>query len=125
METALSIALWGGLLFLMMRFGCGSHMFGHRHGHGQEGDGNDTAGKGAGCCGGDSKKKVATPPKHEALRWEAPESDTDPVCGKTVSPDTAKTSIHDGLVYYFCSPECRNIFETNPNPYLTEKQTAE
>ena len=33
METFLPILIWGGLLFLMMRFGCGAHMFGHGHGH--------------------------------------------------------------------------------------------
>jgi hypothetical protein len=26
------IVVWGGLFFLMMRFGCGSHIGGHRHG---------------------------------------------------------------------------------------------
>lgn len=32
METLLYFILWGGLLFLLMRFGCGAHMMGHGHG---------------------------------------------------------------------------------------------
>ena len=28
MDTLFSVLIWGGLFFLMMRFGCGSHMFG-------------------------------------------------------------------------------------------------
>ena len=37
--------------------------------------------------------------------------DTDPVCGKTVTTDRAKPSVYAGNVYYFCSHECREVFE--------------
>lgn len=42
----------------------------------------------------------------------------DPVCGKTVSTETAKPSVHDGHVYYFCSRDCRERFEAAPEQYL-------
>jgi hypothetical protein len=32
METLIYFALFAGLFFLMMRFGCGSHVMGHGHG---------------------------------------------------------------------------------------------
>ena len=44
METLLTLLVFGGLVFVMMRFGCGSHA-GKHAGHGA------SAHKG-GCCGG-------------------------------------------------------------------------
>jgi YHS domain-containing protein len=52
------------------------------------------------------------------LRWVPPVKDTDPVCGKTVRTDRAKPSVYAGNVYYFCSRECREVFEAAPNLYL-------
>jgi YHS domain-containing protein len=86
-------ALWAGLIFLMMRFGCGAHVMGH--GHGQ-----------------DSRQES------ERLRWVPPETDVDPVCGKTVHTDKAKSSVHEGSVLYFCSRECRERFEAAPHLYV-------
>ncbi len=44
---------------------------------------------------------------------------TDPVCGMTVDPAEAATSItHDGHTHYFCSKHCATTFATNPNAYL-------
>ncbi|MBI4182999.1 MAG: YHS domain-containing protein [Proteobacteria bacterium] len=102
MEQILSLALWGALLFVMMRFGCGAHLFGHRHGH----------------QGGKETEPAGTLETHgQGLRWVPPETDLDPVCGMTVRPETAKSSVHDGTVYYFCSPECRARFEADPGRY--------
>jgi YHS domain-containing protein len=50
-----------------------------------------------------------------------PQTDVDPVCGKTVHTDRAKPSVHDGTVYYFCSRECRERFEAAPQHYLGQK----
>lgn len=97
MEGFLYFALWGGLIFLMMRFGCGAHVSGH---------GRERPRKGGG----------AEP--HGEMRWEPPAKDADPVCGKTVSTEKAKSSVHDGQVYYFCSRECREVFEAAPDIYL-------
>jgi YHS domain-containing protein len=99
MEALLYFAFWGAIIFLMMRFGCGAHIMGHGRGHGRaqgrSGDGS-------------------TP----ELRWVPPAKDVDPVCGKTVTTDTAKPSVHAGNVYYFCSRECREVFEAAPDIYV-------
>ena len=42
----------------------------------------------------------------------------DPVCGALVRTDRAKPSLHDGRIYYFCSRDCREIFEAAPDLYL-------
>ena len=36
----------------------------------------------------------------------------DVICGKTIKTATAKSSVLNGFVYYFCSSECRAQFET-------------
>ncbi|TAM64232.1 MAG: YHS domain-containing protein [Rhodanobacter sp.] len=98
MESLLYFIFWGGLIFLLMRFGCGAHVMGH--GHGQPGEhGKDAL------------------PNAEPLRWVPPETDVDPVCGKTVHTDRAKSAVHEGTVYYFCSRECRELFEAAPQLY--------
>jgi len=99
MEALIYFLLWAGVIFLMMRFGCGAHIMGHGHGqHGSKSSGAE-AGRGD-------------------LRWIPPETDTDPVCGKKVRTDQAKPSVHDGTVYYFCSRECRERFEAAPDLYV-------
>ncbi len=105
METLLYIALWGALIFLMMRFGCGSHVMGHGHGrHGSSTDGGS---------------------KSTGARWVPPEKDTDPVCGMTVVTRDAKSTVFDGTVYYFCSPDCREKFEASPASYLAGRGHSE
>lgn len=42
----------------------------------------------------------------------------DPVCRELVSVDRARPSVHEGRVYYFCSRECREIFEAAPPLYI-------
>jgi len=116
MDTAVSLLLTGLFLFLMMRFGCGAHMFGaggHK-GHSQN--------HGGGCCGPDGGGDRREPGKQEQPRWTAPEKDTDPICGATVSPDKAKSTVYDGWVYYFCSHECREVFEVSPESHLGREQ---
>jgi YHS domain-containing protein len=98
MQTLLYIAIWGALIFLMMRFGCGSHVMGH--GHGRHGSSTEGASKSTG------------------VRWTPPEKDTDPVCGMAVSPKDSKSAVYDGTVYYFCSSNCRDKFEASPTSYL-------
>lgn len=122
MDTLIQVLLFGGLIFVMMRFGCGSHMFGG--GHGKGGHGKEKK-AGGGCCGG-SKNSDASSEDTQNLpaplkdKPAPPKEDTDPVCGKTVLTKTAKTSVYDGLVYYFCSQECREIFEAEPLQYLDQ-----
>jgi len=99
MEALLYFALWAGFIFLMMRLGCGAHIMG------------------PGSAGGPARNPNQ-PGTDGPLRWLPPKRDTDPVCGKTVIPDRAKPSVHDGQVYYFCSRECREVFEAAPDLYV-------
>jgi len=112
MDVFLQLLIFGGLFFFMMKFGCGSHMMGHGKGHGK--DTKTTAG----CCGGSDKNKTKQ-------STQPPKNDVDPVCGKSVTTDMAKTSLHDGLIYFFCSPACREIFEEDPGRYAAnDKQSS-
>ncbi len=98
MELLVTIAIWAGFFYLMMRFGCGSHLMGGGH---KPGDAKETPAK------GDTSE----------LRWVPEEKDTDPVCKKTVATSTAKPSVYAGKVYYFCSRDCREVFEAAPELY--------
>lgn len=93
MSELLWFAIWAVVIVLMMRYGCGAHVMGH------------------------SKKEKDLRNEDEA-RWEAPETDTDPVCAKKVKTADAKPSVFDGHVYYFCSRECREVFEAAPETYV-------
>jgi Cu+-exporting ATPase len=43
---------------------------------------------------------------------------TDPVCGMRVDENNAKSSSqYQGKTYSFCSDECRQQFEKNPEQY--------
>jgi YHS domain-containing protein len=101
MEALIYFAVWAVAIFLMMRFGCGAHVMGHsRRNH--QGEASDPR-EGA-----------------ETLRWIAPKKAVDPVCGKSLSTADAKPSVVDGFVYYFCSRECREVFEAAPELYVGE-----
>jgi YHS domain-containing protein len=54
--------------------------------------------------------------------WSPPAKDTDPVCGMTVETKTAKSSVYDVHVYYFCSQDCRQKFDESPVAYVTMPQ---
>ena len=90
--------LLAGLFVVMMRFGCGAHVMGHSHHHDETGS-NDHA--------GDSN-----------ARWVPPDRAVDPVCSMTVQTAGAKSAVHDGHVYYFCSQDCRAKFEATPSSYV-------
>jgi YHS domain-containing protein len=43
----------------------------------------------------------------------------DPVCGMTVTPETAAAAWeHDGVTYYFCSVNCLDRFRADPEGSL-------
>jgi len=43
----------------------------------------------------------------------------DPVCAMVISPRRARASVrHEGSLYYFCSENCRDVFERDPDRYL-------
>jgi YHS domain-containing protein len=97
-QTILWFLIWGALIFVMMRFGCGAHVMGHG-GHGAHGE------------------------AHSAPSGE-PKEAVDPVCGMTVTTGDAKTSVHEGRIYYFCSQDCREKFEAAPPSYLSKPREA-
>jgi Cu+-exporting ATPase len=46
-------------------------------------------------------------------------AEKDPVCGMMVEPDTAAAQAeYDGKTYYFCSVDCKEEFEEDPESYL-------
>lgn len=90
MEGLLSFLVFGGLFFLMMRYGCGAHMAHGGHG------GNDSHG-------------ADTEVKH-----------TDPVCGMEVDTNHGYGKMHEGRLYRFCSRNCLDRFEENPAKYLDQ-----
>ncbi len=57
-DTIVSLALFAGAFFLMMRFGCGSHVMGHARGHGASGSDNE--------AGVSSRSADAAPPTQMA-----------------------------------------------------------
>jgi len=101
MESLIFFAIWAILIFLVMRGGGGYSA--HIAQTGQDRGETPGGGAGTGLAG-----HLLNPP----------ERDTDPVCGKIVVTQRAKPSVHDGRVYYFCSRDCREIFEAAPAYYL-------
>ena len=99
MSTLLYFLVWAALIAVMMRFGCGAHVMGHGHGKGSSREG-----------GGASPTR--------SPQWVPPEKDVDPVCGTTVTTKDAKSSVHKGAVYYFCSTGCREKFEASPDAFF-------
>jgi len=90
MEGLVSFLLFGGLFFLLMRYGCGAHMaHGGHGGHSGHGSGNDA--------------------KH-----------IDPVCGMEVDMSQGYGKMHAGQLYRFCSRSCLDKFEADPEKYLNQ-----
>ena len=93
MEGLFSLLLYAGLFYLMMRFGCGSHMV---HGH-----------------GGHGKSEEAGHGQHAPAASQS----IDPVCGMEVAPDTGYTKMYAGREYRLCSRACLDKFEARPQQY--------
>ena len=91
MSGLFSLLLYAALFYLMMRFGCGAHMV---HGHGVHDEGH----------GGSGAPGV---------------SGTDPVCGMSVAPGQGYTKNHQGRLLHFCSRNCLDKFEAEPQRYLS------
>jgi len=66
-----------------------------------------------------SKPKEATMSVQESGSSAKGASATDPVCGMSVDPATARwTSDHQGTVYYFCAKGCKDAFDEKPADYI-------
>ncbi len=49
----------------------------------------------------------------------------DPVCGMELTYETAQArSEYDGQTYYFCSLDCKEQFDKDPERYAREQQTG-
>ena len=108
MEAILPLLLFAGAFFLMMRFGCGAHAGGHRQRDKHAG----------GCCGSGHGHGAHESPGTGQGQESSPEKKADPVCGKSVSWNEAKFSVHGGEVYHFCGRDCREAFEAAPHLYV-------
>ena len=93
MEGLLSLLVFAVLFYVMMRFGCGAHMM---HGH-----------KGAQGHGGES---------------DVPKMHVDPVCSKEVAVDQGYGKMYQGELYRFCSRDCLDRFESDPEQFVSVNQ---
>ncbi len=100
MSGFLSFLLFGALFFVMMRFGCGAHV-GHG-GHGGHSAQRDSSGD-----------QTVTPSTHHAL-----DTGVDPVCGMKVEPGAGYASAYQNQTVRFCSRDCLDKFEAQPQRYL-------
>ena len=49
----------------------------------------------------------------------------DPVCGMELTYENAQArSEYDGQTYYFCSLDCKEQFDKNPENYVTHEHEA-
>ena len=53
----------------------------------------------------------------------APQALKDPVCGMTVTEQSAHQAEHVGKCYYFCSAGCKTKFNASPGQYTEARQT--
>jgi Cu+-exporting ATPase len=49
------------------------------------------------------------------------ETARDPVCGMTVDPKAAISSVWEGRPYFFCHPGCRQRFDADPTRYVSTR----
>jgi len=76
-------------------------MSNHEHSH---------SGKGS-CCSSNTKHAVET-------------TATDPVCGMQVSCNSPHAAVHQGQRYVFCCDGCRQKFVSNPEQFVTDRQSV-
>jgi len=91
MDGLLSFLLFAGVFYFMMRYGCGAHMI---HGHGNHDDSHDEGG---------------------IVKY------IDPVCDKEVDVEQGYGKMHQGMLYRFCSRNCLDKFDADPESYLNKK----
>lgn len=105
MDGLLTLLLFAGVFYVMMRYGCGAHMV---HGHGGHSSHGSHASQG---------NSVG-----HAMRAEVPiASATDPVCGMDVDPKTNYGRRVAGKEFRFCSRKCLDRFDDNPSAYVGGK----
>ena len=105
MGTILTILIYVGLFYFMMRYGC----CGMSHGsHGRRHTGNEDAPHGGHGTHSDGVSLTAV----------------DPVCGMAVGSNEGYGRSYHGREYRFCSRKCLDQFESNPDHYAIEERLA-
>ncbi len=95
MEGLGSLLLFAVLFFVMMRWGCGAHMMHGHRGHGES---------------------------HQGDRGGTGSVYIDPVCGMEVKDEKGYSMVHQGRHYHFCSRNCLEKFDVDPERYLNKVQ---
>lgn len=98
MDGWVTFLLFAGFFYLMMRFGCGAHAV--HGGHGGHGGGGHEG------HGGHGDQEASA---------------KDPVCGMGVEPGQGYSKIHEGREVRFCSRNCLDKFDKEPQRYLSER----
>lgn len=102
MEGLFALLVIAGFFYYMMRTGCGAHMVHGGHmGHGDQ-DGHGALAAPAGPIAPAAKGR-------------------DPVCGMEVGPERGYSEVYQGNMYRFCSRDCLDKFDTQPQLYLSRK----
>ena len=112
MGTVISILLFVGFFYLMMKFGCGAHVHGGGCGH-----------------GGHHRQRTGEQTPGENIRSENTADlktlTRDPVCGMDIEVARAFRSMEYGSkTYYFCSTDCLAKFKERPE-YFAEIERME
>ena len=61
---------------------------------------------------------------HGGDRSAGGDKHVDPVCGEHVDPNEGYGKMHAGSLYRFCSRECLDTFEAEPERYLSKQAGA-
>jgi len=93
MEGLGSLLLFAVFIYLMMRYGCGSHMLSGRGGRRRDRD---------------SSEKEGSTVKH-----------VDPVCDMEVDVEQGYGKMYKGTLYRFCSRSCLDKFDAEPERYIS------
>ena len=111
MDGWIWIAVYAGLFFVMMRYGCGAHMMGHNHSRHENGEDQE----------GPEKRQPRG--KQHKTRLTGPTSGgngtfVDPVCGMPVPRDEGYGKMYQSIPYRFCSRECLDKFDEDADRYV-------
>jgi YHS domain-containing protein len=111
MGTVISILLFVGFFYLMMKFGCGAHVHGGGCGH-----------AGHHRQSGEKTSSGNIPSENTAADLKA--ITRDPVCGKDIEVGRAFRSVeYEPEAYYFCSKECLAEFKERPEYFAEIERT--
>ena len=100
MGSIISLLLFVGFFYLMMKYGCGAHA------------------RGGGCGHGRHRQSKADEQRHGENTATVKTMTRDPVCGMDIEISRAFHSVDYGpKTYYFCSNGCKAKFDANPSQY--------